>query len=118
VINNKEIRIAVVTVLQRTHQVDVKARETPLGDRDVQRLGPGMAMNFTLLAVQAGLNKTVSDISRKNKPPGGKSPRVGNLQGEKMSFGIFASPLIERRLCHRPSAERLLSEIQSWGMNC
>jgi hypothetical protein len=33
----------------------MQVREPPLGDGDVQQLGPGEAMNHALLAVQAGL---------------------------------------------------------------
>jgi hypothetical protein len=75
VINNGKNITAIVTILQRAHQIDVKVREPPLVDRDVQGLCPGMAMNLALLAVQAGfgpgchiLGKTVLDISRSNKP--------------------------------------------------
>ncbi len=64
----------------------MKVREPLLGDRDMQQLGPGVAIALSLLAVQAGLGpgyhihgKTTPDISRRNKPPGGESPRVGNV---------------------------------------
>ncbi len=43
-------------------------------------------VNLALLAVQAGLSpgcyilgKTVPDICRRNKPPGGKPPRMGKV---------------------------------------
>ncbi len=49
--NNKNI-IAIVSLLHRAHQIDMKVREPLLGDEDVQRLGPGMVMNLALLAVQ------------------------------------------------------------------
>jgi hypothetical protein len=54
-INNSKNIIAIVTILQWAHQIDVKEREPPLGDWDVQRLGSGVAGNLALLAVQAGL---------------------------------------------------------------
>ncbi len=96
-----------------------------LGDRDVQRLGPGMAVNLALLAGQAGLGpgcyilgKTTSDISRQNKLPGGKPPRVGNVvQVKKMSFCYFSSTTAQRLwIHHQPGAERLLGEKQWRGM--
>ncbi len=63
-----------------------------LGDADVQRLGPGVAVNLALLPVQAGLgpgchvlDQTATDISRRNKTLGGKPPMVGNVvQMKKM----------------------------------
>ncbi len=77
--------------------MDVKVRETPLGYGDLQQLGPNMAMNLALLAVQDGLDpgcyilgKTVLDISRRHKLPGGKPPRVGNVvQVKKKVFSEF-----------------------------
>ncbi len=93
----------------------MKVRETQLGDRDVQRLGPGMAGNLAGLGPGCYiLGKTTSDISRQNKPPGGKPPRVGNVvQVKKMSFIYFSSTTAQRLwIHHQPGAERLLGEKQ------
>jgi hypothetical protein len=97
-INNGKNIITIVTELQRAHQMDVKVRETPLGYADLQQLGPSVAMNLALLAVQDSLGpgcyilgKTVLDISRRHKPRGGKPPRVGNVvQVKKMFFQNFS----------------------------
>ncbi len=69
-----------------------------LGDGDAQRLGPGVAMNLTLLAAQADLGpgchilgKTTPDIFRRNKLPGSKPPRVRNVQVKNMSFRNFSN---------------------------
>jgi hypothetical protein len=65
---------------------------------DVQWLGPGVAVNLALLAVQAGLGpgchilgQTMPEISRRNKPPVGEPSRVGNVvHVKKMSFQNFS----------------------------
>jgi hypothetical protein len=74
----------------------VEVRETRMEDRDVQRLGPGVAVNLVLLAVQAGLGpgchilgKTAPDITIRNKLPGSKPLRVGNVQVKKKVFSEF-----------------------------
>ncbi len=85
-INKGKNIIAILTIWQGAHQNDGEVREPPLGDGDVQRLGPGLVVNSALLAVQAGLgpgchilDETVPGISRRNKLLGGSPLRVGNV---------------------------------------
>ncbi len=95
----------------------MQVREPPLGDRDVQQLGIGLAVTLALLAVQTGpglgcrvLGQTAPDISRRNKLSGGKLPRVGNVVlVKKCLFQIFLAPLGEKCPWRRrqPGAEHL-----------
>ncbi len=69
--------------MQWAYQINVTVREPPLEDEDVQWLGPGMAVDLALLAVQECLcpgchilGKTVPDIYRRNKLSVGKLPMV------------------------------------------
>jgi hypothetical protein len=115
--------LAIVTMSQWAHQIDVKMREPPLGDGDVQWLGPGVVVDNALLAVQAGLGpgchifgKTAEDISRRNKLLRNEFPRVGNVVHvkKKYCFSIFLAPLSRKRSWRhcQPGAEHLLGEKQ------
>jgi hypothetical protein len=64
-----------------------------------------VVLNLAFLAVQAGLGpgcyilgKTTPDINSRNKPLGGKLPRMGNVAKvkKKCIFKIFLAPLGEK----------------------
>ncbi len=70
-------------MLLQVHQVDVNVREAPLWDRDVQWLGPDVAMDPALLTVQAGLGpdcyvlgEAAPDIPSRDKTPRGEPARL------------------------------------------
>jgi hypothetical protein len=46
--------IAIIMKLLRAHQVSMKVVKMPLGDRDVERPGPYVAVGLALLVVPAG----------------------------------------------------------------
>jgi hypothetical protein len=54
VINISENIIKTITVLQRSHQVNMKVRKMSLGNGDGLRHKAGVAMDLALLAAQAG----------------------------------------------------------------
>jgi hypothetical protein len=76
----------VITILQRSHQIDVNVRETMLWEGDLQRLKSDMAVNLVLLTAEARLRpcrdvagQTAPDKSRRDKAMGDKPPGMRNV---------------------------------------